>query len=364
MFNQIVFDNPLKYHDIDGLRIYAAAPLRYFLGLTGLFFDCAFGLFSFSPIWAVAIPAIALLVRRRHPVLTDTLLVFSFYLLILLPRGEWHGGWSPPFRYGIAVLPMLGLWLVPALEKRRRWAVGVVLMSFGALTLCLTLLWLVEPGWMVNLAHGRSHLLDYLSSRQGADIARLFPSSIRPRMATWIWPAAFTMAVLLAWKSSRRLPGPAPLWGLCALLLSAILVLTAAWALPTRVVEFEDPWVKKSGGSLYPDQWTVYRVGYRGGWSLPRRTRLEVPLVGGGDRLELALDVQFVGEEGSRAILRLRAGEEIMARRKVEPGPWQTLHFPPMEWPSGASLMLELVDPKRRLADERLVFDRARLIWD
>ena len=37
--------------------------------------------------------------------------------MIVAPRVEWYGGWSPPFRYALIALPLLGLALVPLLRS-------------------------------------------------------------------------------------------------------------------------------------------------------------------------------------------------------------------------------------------------------
>ena len=31
------------------------------------------------------------------------------YILYLIPRSEWHGGWSPPLRYIVVLMPILAL---------------------------------------------------------------------------------------------------------------------------------------------------------------------------------------------------------------------------------------------------------------
>ena len=99
-----------------------------------------------------------------------------------LPRPEWYGGWSPPFRYALigAAAPRArrGVALRAA---RGAPAPALLLAGLGALTLVLTLLWIAVPGWTYNFADGRTYLLDHLGERLGADVARLFPSSVRPR---------------------------------------------------------------------------------------------------------------------------------------------------------------------------------------
>ncbi len=73
------------------------------------------------------------------------------YLVLVAPRSEWYGGWSPPFRYALVALPLLALALVPLLAERRRAGARALLTGLAALTLALTLVWLVAAGLDVQL---------------------------------------------------------------------------------------------------------------------------------------------------------------------------------------------------------------------
>ena len=84
----------------------------------------------------------------------------------------------------IGTAGVFALALTPLFGRRERPGARALLLALAAATLALTLLWVTMPGWTYNFAHGRTYLLDHLSERLGADVARLFPSSIRPRTAT------------------------------------------------------------------------------------------------------------------------------------------------------------------------------------
>src|SRR5947208_540408 len=133
------------------------------------------------------------------------------------------------------------------------------------------------------------------------DLARFFPSSIRLRTATWLWPPLSLAAVSLVWWLPGRRRGlgmiSAGLCGLCgiaAVLLLAAALPPAAARVPTRVVELEDPQVWKSGGHLFPDRWVIERARYRGSWVLRVGERLRAPVVPGGRRVCLALHAQLI----------------------------------------------------------------------
>lgn len=365
IFNQLVFRNPLKFHDIDGLRRLAYPPSQYLQGFTGLFFDCAFGLFAYAPIWMLLLPAAVMALYRRSRLLSDYCVVFAPYLLLLFPRGEWFGGWSPPFRYGIVTLPLLALWLVPLWVGRRRTGARFLIALLATLTLTLTVLWLVEPGWTYNLAHGRTHLLDQLSTRLSADVARLFPSSTRIRLASVVWPPTALVVVAALWiVGKRRGLRATSLWGTVMALLLPALVIWTAQNRATRVVEFEDPWIHGSTGQVHPGLWVIYRPQYRGGWTLPPGASVEVPVVAGGTRLDLKLDLRALPKNASRATLEFSDGHGgILDQVEIAPlGPWTSVELEDLAWESDSSLRISLADDKTK-PRPRVILDRAFLRW-
>ncbi|MCB1032826.1 MAG: hypothetical protein KDD47_03220, partial [Acidobacteria bacterium] len=331
----------------------------YLEGCLGLFFDSAFGLFPSAPLWLIALPALPWLIRRRSPVLKD-LAVFAIpYLLVVAPRGEWYGGWSPPFRYGLFILPLLSLGVGSFLETRRRWGARVLLSGLGLATLLLTLLWLAVPGWAYNFADGRTYLLDHLSRFLGADVARFFPSTIRPRLATWVAPPLLAVSTWVLWwypgfgRRRRSVDGPRRVAAL-GLLLAAAILPVAAKRVPTRVAELEDPWVAKVRGHIHPERWIVERTRYRGAWMLrPGESARLVP-VPGGPQLELTLAVNFVRNSDWPILLRVKAGDRILKRwRPEEPKTWTKVRLGPFPWKAGDPLVLEVAAEEPR-GDRRL----------
>ncbi len=363
LFNRIFFDNPLKYHDIDGLRAYAQPPVTYLKGFLGLFYDCAFGLFAFAPIWLLILPATLLLWSRHRRILIDSVLILAPYLFLLAPRGEWFGGWSPPFRYGIIALPFLALGLVPLLSDRQSGGRQFLIAALTAATVALTILWIVEPGWTYNLAHGRSHLLDYLSSALKGDAARFFPSSTRPRLATWIWPPVTVLATCLLWWVPKRGARTGAILGLCAVLVLPALVASGAQRRHTSVIEFEDPWIEPSGGELHPGLWVIYRPRYKGGWTLPAGQSLSIPVVPGGNLLTIVVELREPTPQMGEAVLEIRSGKKILKRRPIQAlGKWRRLRVIDLPWDGEGPLVLA-IRRRSRNTDPEILFDRAWLEW-
>ncbi len=375
--NQIVFDNPLKIHQVEELELNRYPALAYLLGATGLFWDSAFGLFASAPIWLLLLPAVILAAARRSRPLFDLLVFCGPYLAIVVPRSEWYGGWSPPFRYALVALPLLAVLLVPLLSRRHRAGARLLAASLGLATGALTLLWILEPGWTYNFADGRTYLLDYLSQRIGADTARFFPSSVRPRLATWLWPVATLVLVPLVWwwpigrrrreapGAGRRLPvSRAVAWGTGALLLLLAALPWAAERLPSQRIEMEDPWIYHSFGNPFPSRWIIERTRHRGGWVLGEGTRAVAPVVAGGDQAHVTVDARLMANVPGRTVeLRLLAGDEILGRWTSPTGEeWTTVEFGPLDWPEGEPLVLEVGQPRRHPINA-LIVDRVDFEW-
>jgi hypothetical protein len=372
LYNQIVYSNPLKIHTWEEVDPHRYGPLSYLGGLTGLFWDAAFGLFGCAPVWLVLLPALLLLAARRHRLLGHLAVLALPYLVIVAPRTEWYGGWSPPFRYALIAIPLFGIGLAPLLAAgRERAGARALLGGLAALTLALTLVWVAMPGWTYNFADGRTYLLDALDERLGLDLARFFPSSIRPRPATWLWPAlSLALVPLIWWLPGRRrgnglASGIAPgLAGIAGVLAVAAVLPVAAARLPTRTVELEDPQVWKSGGHLYPDRWVIERARYRGSWVLRVNETIRVPVTAGGRRVRLTLQGQLVRNQPVPFSLDLLAGDRLLATwRPGRDRMWESISLGPFDWPAGVPLVLAAHGPHPPGALNGILLDRVDLDW-
>lgn len=383
LYNKLVYRNPLKIHTWREVDPQQYGVLSYLKGGLGLFWDAAYGLFGCAPVWLLLLPAVVLLVGRRHRLLLHLAALSLPYLVVVAPRIEWYGGWSPPFRYALIALPLLAVALVPLFDslfgRRERPGAWALIAGLGALTLVLTLVWVTVPGWTYNFADGRTYALDALSGRLGLDVTRFFPSTVRLRTATWLWPLLSIPLVTLLWwlpgrsrlpsqipsRLSSQIPRTAALGGIALVLALAALVPAAASRVPTEVVELEDPQVWKSGGHIHPERWVLERTRYRGGWVLRVGEQLKMPVAPGGRRVRLRLEAEFIQNQPVPYTLDLKAGDRMIAswtpaRQRV----WETVEVGPVEWHGGEPLVLVAHGPAPPGALNGAILDKVRLEWE
>ncbi len=365
LYNHLLYRNPFKIHTFEEIDPQRHTWLDYLRGGFGLFWDTAFGLFGCAPLWMLVLPALLLLVVRRSRLLLHLGVLALPYLLIVVPRIEWYGGWSPPFRYALISLPLLAIALVPLLARRGPGG-KALLAGLAALTLALTLVWLVVPGWTYSFANGRTYPLDHLSERLGSDVARFFPSSVRPRAATWIWPpASLALVTMIWWLPSRKGREGAALAGLAAVLAATAALPLAAARMPTRVVELEDMHVWKSGGHIHPDLWIIERARHRGGWVLRTGETLKASVAPGGKRVTIELQAELIRNQPVPFRLNVQAGEHLLAvwvpgRQRV----WETISLGPFDWPAGEPLVLAAHGPYPPGAPNGAILDRVVMRWE
>ena len=376
VFNAQRYGNPLKMYSSAEWQLFLSPPADYARGAFGMFYDCAFGLFAVAPIWCLILPAVYLLLRRRDTFLIWLTALTTPYLIALAPRLEWYGGWSPPFRYPLVFLPLLALCLVPLLQ-RRAFGLRLMLPCLIAWTAVLSIFWLVVPGWTYHLADGSNHLLHRLGWMLQSDLARLFPSTVRPRPATWIWIVASLALIPIclwtgkpgsrwirwtrSWLPKRMSKGHLSKAAFSWVLGIAIALPLLANALPTTMVHWEDGWVARKGGRLEPERWTPSRPSKVGAWMIPARGELRAKIVAGGERIRIRLIARR--EKLGPETIHIFADDRELAVLSVKKFVfWETLETDILDWPDGATLSLRCptgpADPQ-----VGIMVDRTELDW-
>jgi hypothetical protein len=229
---------------------------RYVTGFFGLLADNLGGIPFQAPFYLFGLFAITRWKKTPQGFRTGVL-AGSLYVLYLLPRPEWFGGWAPPLRYLVFLMPVLALGAASMWDRISRGAIALAAM----LTIGLAVHGLTWPNRLFHIASGENTAGEWLSWMYRADFSRLFPSFIRANDARWIGVAVVLALLafgLRRWKHDLAIP-------LFALALAAGF---AHAKKPGSRVELEDFHVVKEGGELYPERYTMTRVFYRGGWVL------------------------------------------------------------------------------------------------
>ena len=332
----------------------------------GLVFDAAGGLAFTAPLLLVAGVGAAALWRRGGAGERALLVGCGLTVAALLHSPEWYGGGAPPARYLVAMLPAFVLAGSLVLQRPSSWRRLIVMLVPPAVMAWWVLI--TRPHFSVNPGDGGFWLADALARRFAADARDFFPSFLVPTAATAAVPLAMVAAVwLVVWVAARHPMAGAALrrsWVAVWLVAAAGLVL-ALGVVPDRVVEFEAPQVRRSGGSPVPPEGTVSRYSHRRGWRLGDGNRVVMPLRLKG-KSEIVLEGWLEGAARRRAEIHVRwdGGEIAVLRWQGEEPPERVVLPPPpgagrhrltlgLECPLGGGLVLDrlLVEPVRKRAE-------------
>ena len=255
-------------------ELFLVSPSRYATGFFGLLLDGASGLLFQAPFYLFGIFA---LTRWKETPPAFRLGCFAAlpYIVSLIPRSEWHGGWSPPLRYVVVFMPLL--LLGAATIYKRTFLAPAAIWSVG-----LTIHALVFPWKLFHIENGENPLGEWLSQLYLSDFSRLFPSYIRVNHAATAGAIAIVVAVVVF--RFVRVPSQ-----LVAPAIALVLVFAfEAGRKPGNTIEFEDAHVIHKGGELYPEVYRVARFLYRGGWILHEGDSVSFLARGGASTLQYA----------------------------------------------------------------------------
>ena len=271
-------------------------PLAYVRGFLGLLVDGQGGMLFRAPFLLLGVFAITRWKETpegfRLGILTSLL-----YVLYLVPRAEWHGGWSPPLRYVAFLAPVLTLGAAAVWKHVSRDVVALV----AAWTIGLVIHGLRYPWRLFQEANGENAIGEWFSRLYESDFSRLFPSFVRVNEAAWVASGLLVLLGLLVGAKRQlrcRSPKPGVVIAAAALLLA---FLFGEGRKPARVIHFEDAHVRHAAGALTPKQYTEARFLYRGGWLLHAGEEISFLAAAGTYDLEAITGVGAMIEVAGRA---------------------------------------------------------------
>ncbi|HET7292145.1 MAG TPA: hypothetical protein VFM88_06965 [Vicinamibacteria bacterium] len=192
------------YGFFDPSRVYGRrpelSPAALGEGLPGLLLDQEFGLLVYAPVFAFAAPGLVRLMRDRP---REAALVASLAGVALLTAGSWpmwRGGFNPPARFLVPLVPALAVALGAALG-RGLGAPATLLVGFG---LWCGLGGVARPELVHRDRDGTAPFFRELSG--AAEWTRLLPGYVladadRHRLAA-LWGGALALAVLVSGRKS------------------------------------------------------------------------------------------------------------------------------------------------------------------
>jgi len=209
--NAVVYVVPLPYagylfgtQAAQALEQEPSLSFRFWVGLPAILFDRTFGLAAVAP-WAfIALAGLAPALRERRATLLPAAVAIGVTLAALSIFRYWEGGYAPPARYLVEVLPLAAPFLAYGLTVVRHW-LAALLLGLGALS---TLVLAAIPTTGLNSAFEHK-LREQIGVSLGIDPLGWLPS-FQPMTPDWyvgaylrLIPAVLAAAVLV-WLGRQR----------------------------------------------------------------------------------------------------------------------------------------------------------------
>jgi hypothetical protein len=190
------------YGFLDPRRVYGRRPefsaATLAEGLPGLLLDQEFGLLVYAPLFALAVPGLARLCREAW---REGAAALALVLVTLLTAGSWdmwRGGFNPPARFLLPIVPVLAVGVAVALRKGL-WPGAALLVGWSLWTgLC--------GGWRPELVHrDRDVTAPLFRVFSGAEEwTRLLPGYVLAERHRWVLSGVWGAALGLAAFARRR----------------------------------------------------------------------------------------------------------------------------------------------------------------
>ena len=148
------------------------------IGLLGLFFDSAEGLFIYSPIFMLSLSGIFLLFKtNKANAVWFTLIFLSYYIPVGI-FGFWWGGGAPPPRFLVSIIPLLSIPLALALSKLRSLHFRYTFFILSALSIFSGLFFISHPAKLFNFGSQYHHFFPFSNFFTIFDLKNILPSCL------------------------------------------------------------------------------------------------------------------------------------------------------------------------------------------
>ena len=169
------FNPALVYGQVDGTLPFTVSPVR---GLLGTFLDQQYGVFITAPVLVLAIPGFILAVRDKvGPVNLYFTLVVVCYAALFVAREDWAGGWAPPGRFILVVLPIFAYYVGYLLDRPNRLLAWPAFWIFGLSGLVYNLMSLQSPSHGFSGAVGQNETIARVQRLLHGSFTQYLPST-------------------------------------------------------------------------------------------------------------------------------------------------------------------------------------------
>jgi hypothetical protein len=154
------FNPALAYGTGDRTFPLTASPVR---GLLGTFLDQEYGVFISAPILMLAIPGFILAVRNKvGPLIFYFTVLAVCYLALFVARDDWEGGWTPPGRFIVVLLPIFAYYVGYLLDRPKRHLAWPAFWFLGALGTAYNLISLQSANHGFSAGVGQNQTIVYV----------------------------------------------------------------------------------------------------------------------------------------------------------------------------------------------------------
>jgi hypothetical protein len=208
------FNPALVYGQGDRTFPFTSSPVR---GLVGTFLDQEYGVFISAPILVLAIPGFVLAVRDKVGALNLYFTILTVcYVALFVARSDWEGGWTPPGRFILVVLPIFAYYVGYLLDRPNRLLAWPAFWVFGAVGMAYNLVSLRSPSHGFSAGVGQNQTLVYAQQLLlHRSFTQYLPSTVKDmdyaRIIVWGIGIAIVCGLVLLRipMEGEKLPSPA-----------------------------------------------------------------------------------------------------------------------------------------------------------
>ena len=263
--NAFLYGNPLPYIGYFLAVVYpqeltkqtatsiSFVSFEFWIGLPGMLFDRVFGIAGVAPWLFIAVIGIPAALRANRRVFAPAAITLGLSLLGLSLYHFWEGGYAPPARYFVDVLPLVAPFVAYGLAVSRDWWMRIFNGLLIGVTAALTLVLCAMPSRALNDAfQQQGH--EVLAQILGLDPLGWLPS-FEPTTPDWsmgaylrLVPAVAVFVALFAYGWRRRgVPVAEPPFAWTGPGLLVAFVVGNVIALAVAVFALSQPWVVDLG---------------------------------------------------------------------------------------------------------------------